>query len=105
MSHSDRVCRAVSEPVTGSFFPCSEDVGNHLFPDIVGDQPAGSLHGIFGGVPRPTPRGVLDPSPYAYLEAVSLVLANAIEAFAALAERLDALAEERRRPWWRRLVG
>ena len=62
--------------MTGSFFPCSEDVGNHLFPDIVGDQPAGSLHGIFGGVPRPTPRGVLDPSPYAYLEAVSLVLAE-----------------------------
>ena len=29
---------------------------------------------------------------------------QAISAFAALAERLDALAEERRRPWWRRLV-
>ena len=27
---------------------------------------------------------------------------KAIAAFAALAERLDALAEERRRPWWRR---
>lgn len=30
---------------------------------------------------------------------------KAIAAFAALAERLDALAEERRRPWWRRLTG
>jgi|SRR5271166_3859628 len=30
---------------------------------------------------------------------------KAIAAFAALAERLDALAEERARPWWRRLVG
>ena len=31
--------------------------------------------------------------------------AKAIEAFAALAERLDALAAERARPWWRRLAG
>ena len=31
--------------------------------------------------------------------------AEAIRAFAALAERLDALAAERSRPWWRRLVG
>ena len=76
VSHSDRVCRAVSEPVTGSFFPCSGDVGNHLFPDIVTDPPAGPVQTISGGVPRPTPRGVLDSSPYAYLEAVSLVLAN-----------------------------
>ena len=30
---------------------------------------------------------------------------KAIAAFASLADRLDALAEERRRPWWRRLVG
>jgi hypothetical protein len=30
---------------------------------------------------------------------------KAIAAFAALAERLDALAAERARPWWRRLVG
>lgn len=30
---------------------------------------------------------------------------KAIEAFASLAERLDALAAERSRPWWRRLVG
>jgi hypothetical protein len=30
---------------------------------------------------------------------------KAIEAFSALAERLDALAAERVRPWWRRLVG
>ena len=28
-----------------------------------------------------------------------------INAFAALAERIDALAAERSRPWWRRLVG
>jgi len=26
-------------------------------------------------------------------------------AFSALADRLDALAQERARPWWRRLVG
>jgi hypothetical protein len=30
---------------------------------------------------------------------------KAITAFAALAERLDALAVERARPWWRRLTG
>ena len=30
---------------------------------------------------------------------------KAISAFAALAERLDALAAGRARPWWRRLVG
>jgi hypothetical protein len=29
---------------------------------------------------------------------------KAIDAFASLAERLDALAAERARPWWRRLV-
>jgi hypothetical protein len=30
---------------------------------------------------------------------------KAIAAFAALAERLDALAADRTKPWWRRLVG
>ena len=30
---------------------------------------------------------------------------KAIAAFASLAERLDALAAERTKPWWRRLVG
>jgi len=30
---------------------------------------------------------------------------KAIEAFGALADRLDALAAERARPWWRRLAG
>jgi hypothetical protein len=30
---------------------------------------------------------------------------KAISAFSALADRLDALAAERARPWWRRLVG
>jgi hypothetical protein len=30
---------------------------------------------------------------------------KAIEAFRALAERLDALAAARARPWWRQLVG
>ena len=30
---------------------------------------------------------------------------RAIEAFAALADRLDQLAADRARPWWRRLVG
>jgi hypothetical protein len=30
---------------------------------------------------------------------------QAIAAFSSLAERLDALAAERSRPWWRRLVG
>ena len=29
---------------------------------------------------------------------------TAIAAFASLAERLDALAAERAKPWWRRLV-
>jgi hypothetical protein len=31
--------------------------------------------------------------------------AKAIEAFAALADRLDQLAAERAKPWWRRLAG
>jgi hypothetical protein len=31
--------------------------------------------------------------------------AKAIAAFASLADRLDALAAERARPWWRRLAG
>jgi hypothetical protein len=31
--------------------------------------------------------------------------AQAITAFEALAQRLDALAAERVKPWWRRLVG
>jgi hypothetical protein len=30
---------------------------------------------------------------------------RAIAAFAGLADRLDALAAERSRPWWKRLVG
>jgi two-component sensor histidine kinase len=30
---------------------------------------------------------------------------KAIEAFASLAERLDALAAERAKPWWKRLTG
>jgi uncharacterized small protein (DUF1192 family) len=30
---------------------------------------------------------------------------KAIEAFSALADRLDALAAERAKPWWKRLVG
>jgi hypothetical protein len=30
---------------------------------------------------------------------------KAIAAFASLADRLDALAAERARPWWRRLAG
>jgi hypothetical protein len=30
---------------------------------------------------------------------------KAIAAFAALADRLDQLAAERARPWWRRLTG
>jgi len=31
--------------------------------------------------------------------------AKAIGAFSDLADRLDALAAERRRPWWRRIMG
>jgi hypothetical protein len=30
---------------------------------------------------------------------------RAISAFASLADRLDALAAERARPWWKRLAG
>jgi hypothetical protein len=41
----------------------------------------------------------------AELKAEQAQTAQAIAAFASLAERLDALAEERRRPWWRRLAG
>jgi hypothetical protein len=41
----------------------------------------------------------------AELEAERAQTAKAIETFAALVERLDALAAARARPWWRRLVG
>jgi hypothetical protein len=34
-----------------------------------------------------------------------LAAEKAIAAFASLADRLDALATERHRPWWRRLAG
>jgi hypothetical protein len=38
------------------------------------------------------------------LEAERARNASAIEAFSALADRLDKLAAERARPWWRRLA-
>jgi len=38
-------------------------------------------------------------------EAERMQTAKAIEAFSSLADRLDALAAERARPWWRRLAG
>jgi hypothetical protein len=38
-------------------------------------------------------------------EAAVIRTSAAISAFAALADRLDALAAERARPWWRRLTG
>jgi hypothetical protein len=41
----------------------------------------------------------------AMVEAERARAAKAIAAFSSLAERLDQLAEERRRPWWRRLAG
>src|SRR5208337_4197659 len=62
--HSDRVCRLVFEPETGNFWRCRGAA-----------QPAGPVHAIFGGVPRPTRLGVLNSSPYAYQKAVSLVRA------------------------------
>jgi len=39
------------------------------------------------------------------LDAAEARADKAIAAFAALAERLDALAAERSRPWWRRIAG
>jgi len=41
----------------------------------------------------------------AELKAEQAKTLKAIETFAALVERLDALAAERARPWWRRLAG
>jgi hypothetical protein len=41
----------------------------------------------------------------AELKAEQAQTEKAIAAFSALAERLDALAAERAKPWWRRLVG
>jgi len=41
----------------------------------------------------------------AQLKAEQAQTEKAIGAFAALAERLDALAAERAKPWWRRLAG
>ena len=61
--------------MTGSFLPYTGDVGNHLFSDIVADQPLEPVHPIFGRIPRPTRRSVLDLSPYEYPEGVSLVRA------------------------------
>ena len=46
-----------------------------------------------------------DTEHLAMLTAEQVKTEKAIGAFAALAERLDALAAERSRPWWRRLVG
>src|SRR5208337_3925431 len=74
--HSDRVCRLVFEPEAGNFWRCRGAGGNHLISDIVTAQPAGPIHAIFGGVPRPSRLGVLNSSPYAYQKAVSLVPAG-----------------------------
>jgi len=41
----------------------------------------------------------------AELKAEQAQTEKAIAAFSALAERLDALAAERAKPWWRRLAG
>jgi len=41
----------------------------------------------------------------AMLKAEQAQTEQAIAAFASLADRLDALAAERRRSWWRRLAG
>jgi uncharacterized phosphosugar-binding protein len=41
----------------------------------------------------------------ANLAAEKAMTEKAIEAFSALAERLDALAAQRAKPWWRRLSG
>jgi len=41
----------------------------------------------------------------AELKAEQAKTLKAIETFGALVERLDALAAERARPWWRRLTG
>jgi hypothetical protein len=46
-----------------------------------------------------------DAQHVAQLAAEQAKTEKAIEAFSALAERLDALAAERARPWWRRLAG
>ena len=46
-----------------------------------------------------------DTEHLAMLTAEQAKTEKAIAAFAALAERLDALAAERARPWWRRLAG
>jgi hypothetical protein len=46
-----------------------------------------------------------DAERLAMLTAEQAKTAQAIQAFSDLATRLDALAAERARPWWRRLVG
>jgi hypothetical protein len=46
-----------------------------------------------------------DAQRLAELEAERSRTEKAITAFAALADRLDAMAAERSRPWWRRLAG
>jgi hypothetical protein len=48
---------------------------------------------------------VRDAQHVADLGAERMKTEKAIVAFASLAERLDALAAERAKPWWRRLVG
>ena len=48
---------------------------------------------------------VRDAQHVADLAAERMKTEKAIVAFGALADRLDALATERARPWWRRLAG
>jgi len=47
----------------------------------------------------------LDAQHIAVLKAEQAKTEKAIAAFASLADRLDALAAERAKPWWRRLAG
>jgi hypothetical protein len=54
---------------------------------------------------RTTFERAVDPAPMNALEAHIETLKGENEALKSLAERLDALAAERARPWWRRLVG
>jgi hypothetical protein len=46
-----------------------------------------------------------DAQDAAELKAEQVKTEKAIAAFASLAERLDALAAARAKPWWRRLAG
>jgi hypothetical protein len=93
----DDVLSAPREPVAG-------DVAGDVAPDSAGTIAAleGHVATLKGDVERL--EGQLKAAE-ARAETEAETVRKAIAAFASLADKLDALAAERSRPWWRRIVG